>query len=336
VNEAMMRLPGYGGRLFQRYGIYLAFLLEIVVFSALSDRFLTYENQVNVFRQISINAIIAAGMTYVILTGGIDLSVGSIVALSGVVVASLLKLEGIALPLRIPLAILGGLSIGALSGLFGGAVIVRFRIPPFIATLAMMTIARGLAFLYTGGRPIWGLPREFDFIGRGHLLGGLLSRIHPNLGTVIPFPIVIMLAVYLAAHLMLTHSTFGRYVYAIGGNEEAARLSGINTQRVKLTVYVLSGLAAALSGVILASRLGSGQPNSGMMFELDAIAAVVVGGTSLTGGKGSITGTFVGALIIGELNNGLNLLGVDPYLQKVILGGVILLAVLLDQLSKEE
>ncbi|MDZ7373101.1 MAG: ABC transporter permease [candidate division KSB1 bacterium] len=330
----------YSGRrigvIVQRYGIYLAFALEIVAFTVLSDRFLTYENQINVFRQISINAIIAAGMTYVILTGGIDLSVGSIVALSGVAVASVLKWEGTSVAPRIVLAILCGLAVGGLSGLLAGTVIVRFRVPPFIATLAMMTIARGLAFLYTGGRPIWGLPREFDFIGRGHFLGGLLSRIHPGLASIIPFPVVIMLAVYAVAHLVLTQSPFGRYVYAIGGNEEAARLSGIKTQRVKLTVYVLSGLAAALSGVILASRLGSGQPNSGMMFELDAIAAVVVGGTSLMGGRGSVAGTFVGALIIGELNNGLNLVGVDPYLQKVILGIVILFAVLLDHLKKEE
>ena len=324
------------GLLLERYGIYLAFALEVLIFTILSDRYLTYENQINVFRQISINAIIAAGMTYVILTAGIDLSVGSLVALSGVVLASVLKLESIPVIPRIALAILVGLAVGAASGLFGGFVIVRFRIPPFIATLALMTIARGLAFLYTNGRPIWGLPREFDFIGRGHFLGGLLAKIHPSLETVIPFPVVIMLVVYAAAHLVLTQTAFGRYVYAIGGNEEAARLSGINTARVKLIVYVLSGVAAAVSGVILASRLGSGQPNAGIMFELDAIAAVVVGGTSLMGGRGSIVGTFVGALIIGELNNGLNLVGVEPYLQKVILGMVILFAVLLDQLKKSD
>ncbi len=332
----LSRLPFSPGVLLERYGIYLAFALEIIIFTIFSDRYLTYENQINVFRQISINAIIAAGMTYVILTAGIDLSVGSLVALSGVFLASVLKMEFIPVYPRILLAIVVGMLVGAASGLFGGFMIVRFRVPPFIATLALMTIVRGLAFLYTNGRPIWGLPREFDYIGRGHFLGGLLKRIHPGVEGVIPFPVVIMIVVYILAHVVLTQTTFGRYVYAIGGNEEAARLSGINVGAVKLIVYVLSGVSAAISGIILASRLGSGQPNAGVMFELDAIAAVVVGGTSLMGGKGTIVGTFIGALIIGELNNGLNLVGVEPYLQKVILGLVILLAVLLDQLKKEE
>jgi len=319
----------------ERLGIYSAFALEMIIFALLSERFLTYANQINVLRQISINAIIAVGMTFVILTAGIDLSVGSIVALSGVILASILKLPGLSVSFLLVLAIIAGLLVGALAGAFNGWVIVTFRIPPFISTLAMMTIARGLAFLYTEGRPVWGLPRAFDYVGRGHFLKGLLERLHPALGEIVPFPIVLMAVTFMAAHLALTRTTFGRHVYAVGGNEEATRLSGINTNRVKLWVYTLSGVTSGLSGLILASRLGSGQPNAGIMFELDAIAAVVVGGTSLMGGRGTIGGTLLGALIIGELNNGLNLVGVESYMQKVILGAVILLAVLLDRLRKE-
>lgn len=328
------RVLPHASKLLEYYGIFLALIAEVIIFTLFSDRFLTYHNQINVLRQSSINAIIAVGMTFVILSAGIDLSVGSVVALSGVISASLLKMPGMPVWVALMMAVLGGFVVGAVSGAFSGLVIVRFRIPPFIATLAMMTILRGLAFIYTSGRPIWGLPRIFDFVGRGHLFSTVLTSIHPSLHNAIPFPVVLMAVVFFLAYVVLNHTIFGRYVYAIGGNEEAARLSGVRTGRIKLLVYTLSGVTAAISGLILASRLGSGQPNSGIMFELDAIAAVVVGGTSLKGGRGTILGTLIGVLIIGELNNGLNLVGVQSYMQKVILGLVILLAVLLDHFKK--
>ena len=302
------------------FGIGIALFLEIILFAMLSPYFFTSENILNVTLQISITAIIAVGMTFVILTEGIDLSVGALVALSGVIGTSLLKID---LPLSVvfPLAILAGLLIGALSGLIAGVFITRFNIAPFIITLALMTICRGASYMYTDGRPVWGLPDSFSFIGNGRLLA-------------LPIPTIIMIVVYILAYIVLKHTRFGRYVYAVGGNKEASRLAGINANAVLIKVYVLCGTLAALSGVLLASRMNSGQPNSGLMYELDVIAAVVVGGTSLQGGRGSIIGTFLGALLIGVLRNGLNLMNVNSYVQQVIVGFVILLAVLLDQIRK--
>jgi ribose transport system permease protein len=265
-------------------------------------------------------AIIAAGMTFVILTAGIDLSVGSLVAASGVVCALLLKLPVPAAP-AILIGIAGGITVGLISGVLSGLFIARFSITPFIATLALMTIWRGTAYLMVGGRPVWGLPEQFDFLGSGRLAG-------------IPFPTVVMIVVYLVAWFVLAHTPFGRHVYAVGGNAEAARLAGIRTNRVIVLVYVICGGLAASSGVLLASRMSSGQPNAGLMFELEVIAAVVVGGTSLFGGRGGIVGTFFGAMLIGVLRNGLNLVGVESYVQQVVLGFVILLAVMLDQFRK--
>jgi len=259
-------------------------------------------------------------MTFVILTAGIDLSVGALVAFSGVIATSVLKYP---LPpvLAFGAALVSGLMIGALSGLFAGIFITKFRITPFIVTLALMTILRGAAYMYTDGRPIWGLPEEFSILGSRRVLD-------------VPVPSIIMIVVYLLAYLVLHQTRFGRYVYAVGGNPEAARLSGIDTSRVILSVYVICGSLAALSGILLASRMNSGQPNAGLMYELDVIAAVVVGGTSLFGGRGSIVGTFIGAMLIGVLRNGLNLMNVGSYVQMVVLGVVILLAVLFDQLRK--
>jgi len=302
------------------FGIGIAFVLEFVLFAFLSPYFFTPDNLLNVSLQASITAIIAAGMTFVILTGGIDLSVGSLVAFAGIVSTSLLK-TGLPPAAGFAVAIVSGLAIGSLSGAFAGFCITRFNIAPFIVTLATMTIWRGAAFVWTDGRPVWELPGGFAFLGTGRLFA-------------VPVPTIIMVLTFIASHVILTRTRFGRYVYAVGGNIEAARLAGIRTGRVLLNVYVLSGTLAALSGILLASRMNSGQPNAGVSYELDVIAAVVVGGTSLTGGAGSIVGTFIGAMLIAVLRNGLNLLNVNSYIQQVVVGIVILLAVMLDQLRR--
>ncbi|MBL0175988.1 MAG: ribose ABC transporter permease [Ignavibacteria bacterium] len=303
-----------------RYGILLAFLLQVLIFSQLSPYFMTGENLLNVSLQASINAIIAAGMTFVILTAGIDLSVGSVVALAGIVATTVCKVD-LPFPLNIGAGIAAGLLFGTLSGLGGGLFVTRFRITPFIITLALMTIWRGAAFVVTDGRPVWELPAEFASLGGGRLGG-------------IPVPTIVMLAVYAVAHVVLTRTRFGRYVYAVGGNIEAARLAGVRPQRILLAVYAISGVLSAVSGILLASRMNSGQPNAGGMYELDAIAAVVVGGTSLQGGRGTLVGTFIGAMLIAVLRNGLNLMNVSSYLQQVIVGLVILLATMIDQAKK--
>jgi len=314
-----------------RYGIPLFIVLLCIYFAISAPNFLTIDNLLNVLRQISINTIVALGMTFVIITAGIDLSVGSIVALSAVICTGIMK-KGITLwghtllapppiALGVPLGILAGLLLGAFLGAFNGFFITKFNIPPFVVTLAMMTIARGLAFIYTEGFPISELPDSFVYLGAGY--------IGP-----IPLPVIIMLLLAILMHYILTRTTFGRYVFAIGGNEEAARLSGININKVKLVVYTLSGFLAALAGIILAARLGSGDPKTGNMYELNAIAAVVLGGTSLSGGKGNIGGTFLGALLIGIIDNGLVLMRVSTFYQYVVKGAIILAAVLLDKLKE--
>ncbi|MFF7710868.1 ABC transporter permease [Pseudomonas sp. NPDC007930] len=288
---------------------FIGLLLVTTFMVFASDNFLTTANLENVARQVSINAIIAVGMTCVILTGGIDLSVGPVMALSGTLTAGLMVAG-----LPPPLAIAVGLAVGIGFGLGNGVLVAFLRMPPIIVTLATMGIARGLGLLYTDGYPISGLPDGFAFFGRGTLLG-------------VQVPILIMLATYAVAWVLLQHTRVGRYVYAIGGNEEAVRLSGIRAPRVKLLVYAISGFTAAVAGLVLTSRLMSGQPNAGVGFELDAIAAVVLGGASIAGGRGVILGTLVGAMLLGVLNNGLNMLGVSPYVQSVIKGGIILLAI---------
>lgn len=316
-------MPSLSGRISSaaQFLIVAAVVIECVVFALLSPSFLTLDNFVNVALQIAIYGILAVGMTLVILTGGIDLSIGSIVALSGVVAAGLLEKLAHEARLAILLATLAGVGIGIASGSFAGLMVTRLRVPPFIVTLALMTVCRGLAFIFTGGFAIGNLPLGFSFLGRGHLWA-------------IPIPVVMMALVFLGGHLLLSKSAQGRYIYAIGGNEEASRLSGIDTRGVVQRVYLLNGGLAGLAGITLASRLGAGVPNSGLNYELDVIAAVVVGGTSLMGGSGGVAGTFWGTVFIGILNNGLNLANVDPYTQKVALGVVILLAVLLDRIKK--
>ena len=307
-----------------RFQSLIALFVLCLVLSLLTDKFLTVDNTWNVMRQISVNICIATGMTLVILTAGIDLSVGSVLALCGAITAGLLK-DGLQFPsanlyigFTIMGAILAGLLVGAMAGLFNGWAITRFKVPPFVATLAMLTIARGLTFLWTKGFPISNLGEKFDFIGTRWLLG-------------IPVPVWISAIIVLTAVMLTTKTRLGRYIYAIGGNENAARLSGINTRKVKMTVYAIAGALAAVGGIILTSRLDSAQPSAGASFELDAIAAVVIGGTSLSGGKGSIWGTVLGAIIIGVLNNGLVLLNVSPFWQQVVKGLVILLAVIIDK-----
>lgn len=298
---------------FQNLGPLAGLILIVVVLAIINPTFLSISNIFNVLRQISINALTAFGMTFVILTGGIDLSVGSILALSGALTAGMM-VSGFGTWA----AVLIGLISGFVMGMFNGILVTKGKIAPFIATLATMTIYRGLTLVYTEGRPITGLNEDFGMIGRGYFFG-------------IPMPIIWMVVTFVILFIVLKQTTFGRRVYALGSNEEATWLSGINTGRIKILVYSISGLLAAASGTILMSRLNSAQPTAGTAYELDAIAAVVLGGTSLSGGRGWITGTLIGAVIIGVLNNGLNLLNVSSFYQQVVKGAVILLAVLLDR-----
>jgi len=289
---------------------FIGVVLLGLILSIISPYFLTVSNILNVLRQVSIIAIVSVGMTLVIITGGIDLSVGSVLALSAVFVAILMK-QGI----NIFLSIIVGTIVGVLIGLFSGFLITSWiRTPPFIATLATMSIARGLTMVVTGGRPIYGLPEEFGFIGGGYVFG-------------IPFPVIVMLVVFVIGHIYLTYTVHGTYLFAVGGNPEAARLSGINISDVKNKVYILSGVTSSLAGVILASRLKSVEPLAGLGYELDAIAAAVIGGANLMGGEGSLIGAFMGALIMGILRNGLNLLNVSTYWQQVVIGFVIAITV---------
>jgi len=307
-----------------RFQSLLALIILCFALGLMTDIFFTSANMLNVMRQISVNICISVGMTLVILTGGIDLSVGSILALSGAITAGLLKF-GLELPFFDTFigftlfgAILAGLLTGTSLGAFNGLVITKFKVPPFVATLAMLTIARGFTLLYTKGFPISGLGPKFSFLGTGWFLG-------------IPVPVWISIMVILIALFITNKTKLGRYIYAIGGNESAAELSGINIKKIKTIVYAIAGGLAAIGGIIVTSRLDSAQPNAGASYELDAIAAVVIGGTSLSGGKGTIGGTVLGAIIIGVLNNGLVLLNVSPFWQLVIKGIVILLAIIIDK-----
>ena len=306
-----------------KYGIVLILLAMLVAFSLLSEGFFTARNIFNIIRQISFMGLIAIGVTMVILTGGIDLGSGSVLALAAVLATSLaqlpesatLKYAGLSVPIGVP--VLVALLIGALTGWVNGALISRFRIPPFIATLGMMTVARGFALIYSN-KPLSQLTPEYNFIGQGAIAG-------------VPFPVIVLLVVAVLTHIMLNNTPFGRYIYALGGNEQAARISGVNIDRVKIGVYTLAGLLSGLAGLVVSSRVGSGQPGQGVGIELDAIAAAVIGGTSLSGGIGTIWGTIVGALIIGVLDNGLILLNVDQYWITIVKGTIIVVAVIIDQ-----
>lgn len=295
------------------YGIYIGFIGLIVALSLITDRFLTVRNLLNVAEQASLISIVGIGMTSVILMGEIDLSVGSIVALSGVVTAG--SLTG---GLGLPLSILIGLGAGAALGVVNGFITVYGEIPSFIVTLGMLSVAKGLTLLYTGGEPIWGFGEAFKFIGGGKVL-------------MIPLPVIIAAGLYGLGLVVLNWTQIGRYIYAIGGNQRAVRLAGVKVERLKTAVFGVSGFFAAASGIILASRLASAQPTAGSGWELDAIAAVVLGGTSLYGGEGGLAGTLIGALIFSVINNGMILTGIPTFFQYVVKGGIIILALLLDK-----
>jgi ribose transport system permease protein len=304
------------GRRGRQLGTFAGLLALCILLTALTPHFLTVSNLINVMEQTSINAIVAVGMTFVILSGGIDLSVGSLLALAGVLMASALQ-AGVPPAAAVAL----GVAAGGAGGLLNGGLVTLARLPPFIATLGMMSVARGLALLYTDGRPVSGFDAGFRQLATGRVLH-------------VPVPVLATLAVYVVAWLILTRTRFGRYVYAIGGNEEAARLSGVPVRFHKTMVYGLSGVMSGLAAAVLTARLNSAQPIAGMMYELDAIAATVIGGTSLLGGSGGVGGTLIGALIMGVLRNGLNLLGISSFLQQVVIGLVIVGAVSLDSILK--
>jgi inositol transport system permease protein len=307
-----------------QYGIFLIFGVMLIVASFLSPAFLTTTNIVNVIRQMSIIGLIALGVTGVIVSGGIDLSSGSVVGAACVVAASLAQLPDRAFYPAIAgspvvLAILAGCGAGALAGLINGLLVAKTGIPPFIATLGMYTAARGAAMLYTTGRPLSHLSDAYNVIGQGDFLS-------------VPVPILILVVMAFATHILYSRTKFGKYIYAIGGNEQAARVSGINVGRYKILIYTYAGMLSGLAGLVVSSRIGSGQPGLGVGYELDGIAAAVIGGTSLSaGGIGTIPGTIVGALIIGVLNNTLDLVNVSAYWQQIIKGGIIVGAVVLDQ-----
>jgi ribose/xylose/arabinose/galactoside ABC-type transport system permease subunit len=310
----------------QRIGIWAALLAEIIVLTALTSTFggsslfestfLSWSNLSQVIRALSFIAIMAVGQSPVIISGGIDLGVGSLLGLTGVMTAVLLTLG-----MNINVTILAGLAVGLASGLVNGLIITKAKLPPFIVTLGSMSMMRGLAFALTGGETIRSLPPEFLAIGQGTIAG-------------MPVPIVLLAVVAFIVGYLLKASTWGRYVYAIGGNEQASVYSGVNVNRIKLTVYALSGLCAGIAGVLFTARFGVGQSTAGLGYELDVIAAAVIGGVSLTGGRGTILGAIIGSLLMGILRNGLVLLNVSPYWQQFAIGVVIILAVIMDRKTK--
>jgi ribose transport system permease protein len=302
----MKRTAGFG------YAIFVALLFECILLALTTDAFFTSANLGNVIRQNAFTAILAAGMTFVVLTAGIDLSVGSVVGLAGMVCAAVMVQGSGVLA-----GVLSGVAVGILTGMLNGAAVTLLRVPPFVVTLATMLIVRGAAYKLTDARTISGLPASF-----AALSSGLASA-------------TLMFAIFAAAWLLLVRTPFGRHVYAVGGNVEAAWLSGVRVGWIQFAVYTLSGLAAGIAGVLVASRLNAGYPRAGEFYELDAIAAVVVGGTSLFGGRGSIWGTLAGAFFIGVLNNGLNLFRVSPYDQLIVKGAVLLIAASLDRWRRQ-
>lgn len=303
----------------ENLGILIGFIVLCIALSFISPVFLTKQNIMNVLRQTSSNLYLACAMTMVIILGGIDLSVGSVIALTGVVSGGLIAFNNI----PVPVAVLAGIVVGLLVGLFNGTVIAKTAIPPFIVTLATMNIARGAAYIYTGGQPIRVMSDNFNVIGSGYTAG-------------IPNPVIYLGIILIIAFLILNKTKLGRYIYAVGGNKQAAKFSGIKMERVIIFVYTFSGIMAAIAGVVLASRMFSGQPTAGEGAEMDAIAAVVLGGTSMSGGCGKIGGTVIGALVIGILSNGLNLMNVNSFWQYIVKGIVILIAVYVDYLKKQK
>jgi len=325
-------------RHFHKYGIVIAFFVLCLIVTAVGELevangawsnnyFLSHENMLIVLRQISINGILAIGMTFVIITAGVDLSVGSVLALSGIISArfatnnSGLAIGDTAHAILLPLVI--ALAIGTVCGLLNGTILARYRLQPFIVTMGMLSAARGLTLLTTDGNPVSQLNNDFRLLGNGYILG-------------IPVPVIIFAMLFILAWIVLNKTLFGRYIYAVGGNQKSARTSGINVIKIKVLVYTLCGALAGIAGLILTARTGSAQTNAGEAYELDAIAAVVIGGTSMAGGVGTLIGTLFGILIIGVMNNGLDLLGVQSYYQQIIKGALIVVAVLLDPSRKQQ
>lgn len=324
VDEAIVRekrssfLPATA-TLIRNQGILVAFVVLCVVLSLSSEFFLTWGNLTNVIRQTAINGILAIGLTFVILGKGIDLSVGSIMALAGAVAASFAVVPD---PSPISFAILAALATGILGGAVNGVLIAYVRLPAFVVTLGMLSAARGLVYIYTNGRPISNLSPTFLWFGNGSISG-------------VPVPIVTLMLVFAVAAFVLRYTVFGRHVYAVGGSERAAKTSGIRSEVIILSTYAIAGLLSGLAGLILTARTTAALPQAGVAYELDAIAAVVIGGTSLNGGRGSLIGTLFGALIIGTINNGLDLLGVSSYYQQVVKGAIIVCAVMIDRSRKD-
>ena len=304
---------GFDKKWIQTYMLIFIVIGLGVILSFISSNFLTVTNLLNVVRQIAVNGILAIGMTIVCLTGGIDLSVGSIVAFSGIIAAGLLR--DTSCPIIV--IVLAAIVVGAVCGLYNGYFVAYWNAAPFVVTLSMMTIARGLTYVYSDGRPISNLRTEFLTIGKGSIVG-------------IPIPTLILAFVFILGSIMLSKLKFGRYVYAVGGNENAAMVSGINVKRIKMMVYVLSGIACGIAAIILTARVSAGLPQAGESYELDAIAATVIGGTSLSGGRGRLWGTIVGAVLLGIVNNGLDLLNVSSFYQQIVKGLIILGAILID------
>ena len=315
----------------QKFATLGSLFAVVAVFSATSNAFFTVNNGMTIALQVTSIALLGIGATCVIITGGIDLSVGSVLALAGVVAALAVKELG----MPVPIGMLLGILTGSLCGLINGLLVTRFKLPPFIATLGMMLIARGVALQITGARAVSGLGESFGELGNGALFrivtigdDGFPNVVFPG----IPYPVILMVVIALAVSFMLNRSILGRHIYAVGSNADAARLSGVNVARVTNFTYILSGTLAGLTGCVLMSRLVTAQPNEGVMYELDAIASAVIGGTSLIGGVGTISGTAIGAFVIGILRNGLNMNGVSAFTQQIIIGLVILVTVWIDQL----
>jgi len=316
INKNHTRLKDF----IQEYMLILFLIFMAIIITIFVPRFLSAQNLINVMTQIAINALLATGMTFVILTAGIDLSVGSIAALAGIVATALIKQIPQASVLTcVALSILVSIIVGGICGGFSGFAIAKLNVAPFIATLAMMSIARGIAFVYTKSRPIFELPETFNWIGWGYI-------------GVIPVIVLVMIIILVFSHIVIDKTRFGKYIYAVGGNEEGARFSGINVEKIKFMVYVINGILSAFAGVCLASRLATGQPAAARGYELIAITAVVMGGTSLFGGRGGIPKTVIGILTIGIINNGLSLMQVSSYWQSITMGFMILIAVAFDQI----
>ena len=310
-------LPGIIARITSKYSIYLILVAMLIGCSLLSDAFFSAKNLSNISRQISITTIISFGMTMLIVAGLIDLAAGSVMALAGIFAVASYKLTG-----SLVISMLVGVAVGIGCNVISGLIVTRFKTPPFIATLAMMTAARGAALLYTNGQNIYQLD-QFIVFGQGDILG-------------VPIPVIVMIIISLVTWYILNNTRFGRHLYAIGGNEEAARASGIRINRTKMLAFVVSGAFVGLSGVLFMSRVNAGLPNAGIGFEFDAMTASIIGGTSFSGGVGTAMGTLVGAFIMGFLNNIMNLLGIQSYLQQIIKGGIIVIAVAYDIMSKNK